>query len=336
MTIIRISVLFFCLGFFIQTVALAQDSTRTVTAEAGDGIFSILRRNGLNPAEYLNPFIELNRESLGDDFGLTVGAKYQLPKLKTMGKKVRAVSYPIFGKENEVVDSLSNQLRGAVYYLIAGHGGPDPGAITKYRDMLVAEDEYAYDITLRLAKELISHGAEVHLIIKDENDGIRDDRILDMDTDETAMGETIPLNQLARLKQRTDQVNELYLQKRGKYQRLLVTHVDSRAKGTNIDVFFYHHEKSKNGKRLAESIHETFKKKYKRFQPNRKYTGTFSERSNLYLVKNTYPAMVYIEVGNIKNQKDQKRIFDPENRQALAKWISEGLLLDFKTRNSSN
>lgn len=40
--------------------------------------------------------------------------------------------------------------------------------------------------------------------------------------------------------------------------------------------------------------------------------------------------MTFIEVGNIKNKKDQKRILEPDNRQALAKWISEGVLLDYE------
>lgn len=168
------------------------------------------------------------------------------------------------------------------------------------------------------------------LVIKDKNDGIRDERKLELDTDEiTHPNQTIPLNQLKRLKQRADIVNELYKQNLGKYQRLLVTHVDSRSKGTNIDVFFYYHEKSKNGKRLAESIHKTFLKKYAKFQPNRGYKGTFRERG-LYMVKNTLPAMAYIEVGNIHNKKDQRRILDPDNRQALAKWISEGVILDYE------
>ncbi len=118
----------------------------------------------------------------------------------------------------------------------------------------------------------------------------------------------------------------------GKYQRLIVTHVDSRSVGQNIDVFFYHHEKSKNGKKLAERIHTTFQEKYRLHQPNRTYTGTFADRSGLYLIKNTKPAMTYIEIGNIKNKKDQKRILDPVNRQALAKWISEGVLLDFEEK----
>jgi N-acetylmuramoyl-L-alanine amidase len=50
------------------------------------------------------------------------------------------------------------------------------------------------------------------------------------------------------------------------------------------------------------------------------------------MVKNTLPAMAYIEIGNIRNKRDQRRILDPDNRQALAKWIGEGILLDYETR----
>jgi len=288
----------------------------------------------VSPTKFYNEFLELNSENLGEEETLVMGHSYLLPDtLSTMPKEEtdKRISYPIFGSDLIKVDSVSNRLHDAVYYLISGHGGPDPGAVEKYNGKLIAEDEYAYDVTLRLARELLSHGAEVHLIVQDENDGIRDERILEPDTDETVFSKTIPLNQLERLRQRSEAVNDLYMKNRGKYQRLLVTHVDSRSKGTNIDVFFYHHEKSKNGKQLAESIHQTFLRKYQKFQPNRLYNGTFMERSSLYMVKNTLPAMAYIEIGNIRNKKDQRRILDPDNRQALAKWISEGILLDYES-----
>jgi N-acetylmuramoyl-L-alanine amidase len=68
----------------------------------------------------------------------------------------------------------------------------------------------------------------------------------------------------------------------------------------------------------------------RKYQPNRIYTGTFEDRSNLYLVKKTHPAMTYIEIGNIRSKKDQRRILDPDNRQALAKWIAEGAMLDYE------
>ncbi|MGX1931247.1 N-acetylmuramoyl-L-alanine amidase family protein [Flagellimonas sp. 2504JD4-2] len=327
----------FSLGLGVNV--LAQDSIIQVEAITGDGIYSLLRRNGLDPAKFYQDFIQLNKENLGDDHKLYNGNSYQIPYLTQAEKADETADnpknkvYPIFGEEYAEVEPISDRLDNAVYYLISGHGGPDPGAVEDYAGKKIAEDEYAYDVTLRLARELLAHGAEVHIIVRDEDDGIRDTRVLDLDTDEVVLPDKIiPLGQLSRLKQRVEVVNQLYLERRGKYQRLIVTHVDSRSRGTNIDVFFYHHHKSKNGKRLAENIHKTFQKKYKKFQPNRKYTGTFKDRSNLYLVKNTLPAIAYIEIGNIRSKKDQRRILDPDNRQALAKWISEGILLDYETR----
>jgi len=332
--------LFVFITFMIQ--AKAQDTLQTVVAEKGDGIISLLRKQGLNPYDVIDDFVALNLKNLRDSVHLYAGRKYMIPKVQhknVVNENIKIKSlkkgkeYAIFGKEHALVTTKSEKLVGTVYYLVSGHGGPDPGAITKYKGKLIAEDEYAYDVTLRLAKELLSHGAKVHIIVRDLNDGIRDDRVLEVDRDEVVFPKkTIPLNQLKRLKQRVTVVNDLYVKNKGKYQRLIVTHVDSRSKGQNIDVFFYHHEKSKKGKKLAESIHQTFYEKYKKYQPNREYRGTFEDRSGLYMVKNTLPAMAYIEIGNIKNKKDQKRILDYENRQALAKWISEGILLDYESK----
>lgn len=324
----------------IPFIVISQSPLKSVTAQKGDGIYSLLRKQGLNPVKYYSSFIKLNASDLRNGSELYAGRSYQLPDapdaISEMGKTLElesGVQYPIFGPGQEMVVPLSERLNGTVYYLISGHGGPDPGAIEKHNGTLIAEDEYAYDVTLRLAKLLLAHGAMVYVIIRDENDGIREERTLELDQDEVVFpNETIPLGQLERLQQRVDAVNKLYLKHRGAYQRLLVTHVDSRSEGKNIDVFFYHHEKSQNGKRLAESIHKTFHKNYLKYQPHREYTGTFSDRSNLYMVKNTLPAMAYIEIGNIRNKRDQRRILDPDNRQALAKWVSEGVLLDYESR----
>jgi N-acetylmuramoyl-L-alanine amidase len=334
------------IGLFSVSTSLSQDSLAVVVAEKGDGIFSLLRKQGMNPSDHYQDFLVLNKENLREGQHLYEGAAYLLPKVENalVSSEIDSVSnkvvladegkrYDIFGDKEALVLNKSDRLSGAIYYLISGHGGPDPGAVERYKDVTIAEDEYAYDVTLRLAKELIAHGAEVYIIVRDENDGIRNNSALEIDRDEVVYPEQkIPLKQLDRLKQRVEAVNDLYRENKGSYQRLLVTHVDSRSKGQNIDVFFYHHKKSKNGKRLAENIHNTFMSKYKEYQPNREYTGTFSDRSSLYLVKNTLPAMAYIEIGNLKNKKDQRRILDPDNRQALAKWIAEGVLADFESR----
>ena len=157
-----------------------------------------------------------------------------------------------------------------------GHGGPDPGAVGKYGNHTLCEDEYAYDVTLRLARRLIEHGALVYMITRDNNDGIRDASFLKCDKDERCYPNlVIPRGQTSRLRQRKDAVNKLYVKNKGKHQRLIITHVDSRSKRQNIDVFFYYDRRSKTGKKMALNLQNTFKAKYNQHQPNRAITERF-------------------------------------------------------------
>jgi len=240
------------------------------------------------------------------------------------------VNYPLFGEELSQVEIENDDLKGAVFYLISGHGGPDPGSVETVDGKLLAEDEYAYDVTLRLCRYLIARGAKVTMIIRDKNDGIRDERLLEVDYDEVNYpSDLISLDQKTRLKQRVDAVNDLYAVNKGKYQRLVTIHVDSRSRNNHKDVFFYHHKKSTSGKLMAQRLQSTFRNNYRKYQPKRRYSGTVTSRT-LYVVKNTHPTMVYVELGNIKNPTDQKRLFSPKNREVMAKWLGEGLILDYK------
>ncbi len=244
---------------------------------------------------------------------------------------VSVVNMPLLGEKYARVVVKDQKLSGAVFYLAPGHGGPDPGAIGQYGEHKLAEDEYAYDVTIRLARVLVEHGAKVYMTVQDKNDGIRDEKILKLDRDEVAYPNLpIPLNQTARLKQGTDAVNRLHKQHKNAYQRVLAIHVDSRSEREMIDVFFYHHQDSIAGKRLATTLQQRFGNCYRRCQPNRSYLGSVSERSSLYVVKNSHPPTVFIELGNIQNTKDQRRFLIADNRQALANWIYEGIQADYK------
>ena len=244
-------------------------------------------------------------------------------------KKPRTGKESLFGKKLATYQITSNELSGACFYLVSGHGGPDPGAIGIYQGRQLHEDEYAYDIILRLARELLSRGAKVHIIIQDKKDGIRDGHVLANSKRETCMGDPIPLNQVARLKQRCDWVNKLYRKDKSSYKRTVFIHVDSRSKSHQTDVFFYHSKSKPDSKRLAKTMKKTFESKYDKHQPNRGFRGTVSER-NLYVLRNTTPVAVFLELGNIRNKRDQQRLVLKNNRQALANWIAEGIVKDYK------
>lgn len=235
----------------------------------------------------------------------------------------------IFGNGYDRLSKKSDRLKGKVFYISGGHGGPDPGAVATMGGRSICEDEYAYDVSLRLARNLMEEGATVHIIIQDGNDGIRNDDILVCDHDEKTMGtETIPINQLARLKQRTDAINALYASyaKKGvKEQTLVCIHVDSRSANERQDVFFYHFEHSKSGKKLAQNVQRVFQEKYSKYRAGGEYHGTVSCR-NLYMLRVPFPTTLYVELANIKNEYDRKRILPSTNRQALANWLCEGLM----------
>ena len=246
-------------------------------------------------------------------------------------KKQATGKEPLFGKALATYPITSRELAGATFYLVGGHGGPDPGAIGKYQGHDLHEDEYAYDIVLRLGRELLMRGAKVHFIIQDKKDGIRNEAILTNSKRETCMGKEIPLDQVARLRQRSQKIDQLYKKDKAAYKRAIFVHVDSRSQGKQTDVYFYHAPGSKQGKRLAERMRNTLESKYKRHQPGRGFKGTVSER-NLYVLRNTQPAGVYLELGNIRNPRDQQRLVLENNRQALANWIAQAIVADYKAK----
>lgn len=246
-------------------------------------------------------------------------------------KKPATGKEPLFGKALASYPITSRELSGACFYLVGGHGGPDPGAIGTYQGHKLHEDEYAYDIVLRLGRELLTRGAKVHFIIQDKKDGIRSGTILKNSKRETCMGKAIPLDQNARLRQRAQKIDQLYNKDKATYKRAIFVHIDSRSQGKQTDVYFYHAPGSKQGKRLADRMRNTLASKYKKHQPGRGFNGTVSER-NLYVLRSTQPAGVYLELGNIRNARDQQRLVLENNRQALAKWLAEAIVADYKKK----
>lgn len=242
-------------------------------------------------------------------------------------KSKSIITYPLFGDTHQEVVVSSNALKGKVYYIVSGHGGIDPGARCTDCAHTLCEDEYAYDVSLRMAKSLMEQGATVHVIVQD-NDGIRDSKYLKCDQDEVCLdGKKVLPRQKDRLAQRTNHVNALYKKHKAKgvkEQYALFMHIDSNHEDKRMDVYFFHHEQSKTGKKLASTLQETMKSKYAHYQANRGYHGSVKCRG-LYVVRNTLPPAVLVELGNIKNPSDQKRITLPGNRQALAEWLVDGL-----------
>ena len=94
-------------------------------------------------------------------------------------------------------------------------------------------------------------------------------------------------------------------------------------------MFFYHADGSKYGRRLARNVRDVFEQKYHQHQPGRGFEGSVSAR-NLYVLNKSTPVALFVELGNIQNTFDQRRFVLSDNRQALANWLMEGLVKDYR------
>jgi N-acetylmuramoyl-L-alanine amidase len=259
--------------------------------------------------------------------------KADLPRENTEGvekltaKSVKgAKTFAIFGKKYQDVEQVDRSLRGKVFYVEGGHGGPDPGAEAKVEGRTLCEDEYAYDVSLRVARELIKHGAVVYIINRDPTDGIRDGDFLICDSDELTYPDiVVARNHKERLTQRSDAVNLLYEANKKKGvtdQRLIVIHVDSRGVSQQTDTFLYYQNGNDDSYKIAKRMQKTLEEKYARY---RDYKGTLTTR-DLHMLRECKPTTVYVELGNIRNEFDRKRLMIKNNRQAIATWLAEGFM----------
>lgn len=326
---VKLPLFFFAFFFCVQVFAQEKATPRN-----GEGVMSFLNRWGYTIKD-IPEFEQLNKGKFGKDKSLLLGVTYRLPKKKDWKatteqyKKIGTIcTQPLLGKQYEKYTIKSTVLEGACFFLSSGHGGPDCGAITTIDGRELHEDEYAYDVMLRLTRCLLEYGATVHVIIQDRQDGIRDESYLNNNQGETCMGEVIPLKQTPRLKQRSDKINTLSKASKASYQRALFIHLDSQGQKKQLDVYFYH-QHGKASTQLANHLRTAIRTQYKEHQPARGFSGTVSYR-NLYVLEHTVPVAVLAELANMQNVFDRSRYLDADNRQALANWLLLGLVNDYQ------
>ncbi len=307
-------------------IAAPAAAQTTLRAQQGEGIWSLLRRGGISPTTVtIEAFKNLNQERLLRGDQLAAGRAYTLPE---PNRPVEV--FPLLGSRHERVERKTDRLAGHVYYLVSGHGGPDPGTMARYRGAYLPEDEVAYDVALRLARRLLEEGATVHLIVQDPDDGIREGARLPPDTDERYLGgHPIVRSHAQRLRDRVAIVNRLYDRHRAtaERQRLLALHVDARDMRDEPQIDVHFQVASDAGKRFAEGLLSTFRQQYARVQPGRGYRGSVEFR-DLYILLRSKPVAALVELGNIRHPRDQRRLTRTGNRQALAEWLVRGLLRD--------
>ncbi|UII74677.1 N-acetylmuramoyl-L-alanine amidase [Flagellimonas sp. HMM57] len=288
-----------------SSILLAQEN-QTVIAEQGDGIFSILRKQGLSPAKYYEEFITINAKNIKDGSMLHVGREYSIPNasdsFKNTGVKMEAgktTEAPIFDTELANMSLKSRALKDAVYYLIAENQDE-------------AKKGFISVVVENLAKELMVQGATVYIIERDKT-----------------LSEGKELTGAAQMGGYIETINKRYLQNSGKYQRLLMIRANGLIANGNIDVAVYHHEKSKEGHRLANNIQNAFKKNS---ISNRSYKDAdmiFKDDTSLFLAKNTLPALSLMVITNASKKSMEGTIPVRSDKKSFTNWIASGILKDY-------
>ena len=73
--------------------AIPQEPLQTIVAKNGDGIFSILRNEGIEIEKYYGEFLELNQDKLKNGSRLVIGETYRIPNapdsFKNRGVKIQ-------------------------------------------------------------------------------------------------------------------------------------------------------------------------------------------------------------------------------------------------------
>ncbi|WP_165769892.1 N-acetylmuramoyl-L-alanine amidase [Flagellimonas pacifica] len=298
----------FLLWVSMPCLLLAQNDYYTVVAQKGDGIFSILRKQGLDPVKYYEDFLTLNTEDIKDGSMLHVGREYKIPQamdsFKKTGVRVQMkdeTENPIFDKELAEMSLKSKALKNAVYYIVA-------------ENQAKSQNKFIDDVTTGLAAELMVHGATVYVFD---------------DTDEKPSTENMKSEKTERMGQYIEAINKRYLQNTGKYQRLLLIRANGLIENGNMDVAVYHHNKSEKGQRFAENIQNVFKK---HSVSNRSYKDIkmiFEDKNSLYLAKNTLPTVSLLTIGNRSKASAEDHIPVRSDKKAFTNWITNGILKDY-------
>ena len=279
---------------------LAQDSLQTVVAKNGDGIFSMLRNEGINIVKYYAEFIELNQDNIENGSHLIVGEEYIIPdapdSFKRRGTKIvmpDAGETPIFEGELASLKIKDSTLKHAVFYVLTNKGKGIEESFNKSKD----------GIAVRMARKLLQSSARVYLLNSSPKDSLD---LIDF----------------------VSVINKKYLKHNGDYQRLLVINTDDMSTKSKNDVMVYHYAESKEGKEFADNILKMFGKNTIKYTALNEYSEVFIDANNIAFAKNILPTITFIDIGT-KGANDIKTLKVTTNKKNIADLITSGIFSDY-------
>lgn len=192
---------------------------------------------------------------------------------------------------------ISYSEKGHIVMLDPGHGGYDPGAITK-------QGVYEKMINLQVAqkvKEMLSpSGIKVFLTREEDIDLVP----------EGVKGKTT--RKQFDLNRRIELANEVNA------DIFVSLHVNATETGKQSGSETFYHYKSESGKKLAELIQQEL---IKIPGMNRR----IAKPGDFYIIKNTSMPAVIVEVGYLSSMKEQEKLQQSWYQDQLARAIAKGI-----------
>lgn len=243
--------------------------------------------------------------------------------------------------DNEILANASQKrrkpLKGWRIVLDPGHGGIDPGAIVsnmagKKQRVYVVEDEYVYDIALRMYKELRLLGAEVTLTVISPNHLIRDnlpakttfvheknevynDERYNRRNSEKVRPRSANLSQRVRVANR-------FVKGARKGRSLFVSlHADNTPGRPMGPLVIYHRRRGR-----IDSRSRSFARVMRSALHQPSLPAQDRGRNLAVLRNNLAHAEILVEVHNVHHENEAYRIRYHKNRQHHAKKIVKGIL----------
>ncbi|WP_158974489.1 hypothetical protein [Cellulophaga sp. L1A9] len=292
--------------FAIIQFGFSQGIHQTFIAQKGDGIVSILWREGLDLNLYYQEFLKLNRGLIVDGSYLERGKTYKIPNSDTsfrnMGRQINLGNqedYPIFDTTKIALKKRDTLLKNTVYYLLVDHFDAENLKLEK------VNSKSNYELATAMAAKLLEHGARVFLFENNEDTA-------------TGLGDYVAA------------INNRYLKHQEEYQRLLVVDLGNGNLSTSSSIFIGHDQKSKEGEHFANSITRTFKARKFRLKTNRNESEFLADKTNVYLINNVLPALTFVTVEN-QSKKAQSNSATESNKSKFVNVITTGIQIDYST-----
>lgn len=308
----NVSICFFLLH--IQST-LAQQSSNTIVAKTGDGIFSVLRKSGIHPIKYYEQFLKLNADNINNGSELIVGKEYTLPdapdSFKRTGVRIdtgEGIEAPIFdATELSLMNQKDTTLQNTVYYFVHSGG---------------VESKKRFDaLTLQLANDLMVKGATVYLL--------EDSKIA------AAVSDSLSLVAKKEMYGNfSSAINKKYLRHKGTYQRVILIE-DAFGPPENSVVRISHNSKSKEGRQFASVLEKVLQKNSSVPLKGKNRTTPFKDDASLYFANNLVPPIVILNFAD-SSEPLQGGFNLKSEKKSLGGLLNDSILEDYSQLNFEN